>query len=207
MPDSSQNFYVAFEGPIAAGKTTLAKRFAAQLGAELLLEDYESNPFLADYYSERKRWALPMQLSFLAARHQQLMAVPIRRVRPLVADHTYTKDSIFAHALLEGRELTLYETLRKTLSGQATTPDLIVYLDAPNRTLLERIKLRARGYEATIDDHYLDSIRAAYESELSSWGRGGIVTVDTSTIDTNSSTALGAVFTRIEAELRGNERT
>ena len=199
---SNQNFYIAFEGPIAAGKTTLARRFAAQVGAELLLEDYEGNPFLADYYSERERWALPMQLSFLAARHQQLMAVPVQRTGPVVADHTYTKDQIFAHALLEDRELALYETLRRSLSGQAMAPDVIVYLDAPNRNLLERIRQRGRAYEESIDDDYLDRVRAAYEKELLAVRRNGVVLIDTSTLDLNSSTAVAEVFARIEAGIR-----
>jgi deoxyguanosine kinase len=202
---SNQNFYIAFEGPIAAGKTTLARRFAAQVGAELLLEDYEGNPFLADYYSERERWALPMQLSFLAARHQQLMAVPVQRTGPVVADHTYTKDQIFAHALLKDRELALYERLRQSLSGQAIAPDVIVYLDAPNRNLLERIRQRGRAYEESIDDDYLDRVRAAYEKELLPVRRNGIVLIDTSTLDLNSSTAVAEVFARIEAGIRGEK--
>lgn len=197
VPQSRRNFYIAFEGPIAAGKTTLAKLFAAQVDADVLLEDYEGNAFLEDYYSDPTRWALAMQLSFLATRHQQLFKVPRQCQRPLVADHTYAKDAIFAHALLAGRELALYEALRRTLSGQARPPGIIVYLDAPNETLLERIHLRGRPYEATIDGPYLDRIRAAYERELPRGGHSTIVPIDTTTIDITSPESISKVSIRI----------
>jgi deoxyguanosine kinase len=160
------SFYVAFEGPIGAGKTTLATMFASHADAELVLENFEGNAFLADYYDERARWCLPMQLTFLAARHDQLFAIPERRKRAIVADHTYAKDAIFAHVLLEGRELALYETFRHRLSGHAPSPDVVVYLDAGNDVLLERIRRRGRDYEKSIDDAYLTKLRLAYEKEL-----------------------------------------
>src|SRR3954454_25395706 len=96
--------YIAFEGPIGAGKTTLAKLLAQHIGCELILEDPDGNEFLSDFYTDRPRWSLPMQLSFLIARHKQLEAVAAPRDRPVVADYTHAKNDVFGQLLLKDRE-------------------------------------------------------------------------------------------------------
>ena len=144
MVESPVPWYIAFEGPIAAGKTTIAKLFAKVTGAHLLLEDFEENKFLADFYRDRNRWALPMQLQFLLSRHNQFDNSCYECNVPIVSDHTYEKDLIFARLLLGDRELRLYESIHRTLKNQVMDPSLIVYLDAPDEILLKRIRLRSR---------------------------------------------------------------
>jgi deoxyguanosine kinase len=177
--------YVAFEGPIAAGKTSLASMFASWIDAELVLEPFEENQFLEDFYgSDGARWALPMQLDFLVSRHRQLDAVKERAVvRPVVADYTYAKDAMFARLLLQGREWALYDRMRSALAAKAEEPGLIFYLDASNEILLERIRRRGRPYESEISSEYLSRLRAAYETDLLPRGDLRIVRIDTSTFD------------------------
>lgn len=166
MPKStdSARIYLAFEGPIAAGKTTLAKLFARRYSGHALLEDFEHNEFLEDYYADAERWALPMQLGFLAMRHRQLSDVPTDAA-PVFADHTYLKDAAFARVLLSDRSLRLYEAVSYRLMP-VPAPNVVVFLDAPNDVLLRRIASRGRPYEAVIDGPYLDKIRDAYGKSL-----------------------------------------
>lgn len=186
--------YIAFEGPIAAGKTTLARMLAEWIGAETIHEEFEENEFLADFYADQQRWALPMQLAFLASRNQQLSAVdPSRRARSLVADHTYAKDLMFATMILRGRELRLYRTIQRSLAGKVAEPDLIFYLDAPTDVLLQRIRRRGRPYEAAIDAAYLDRLRAAYERDILPRPTPRSVRIVTSTFSLTDGAALARV--------------
>lgn len=191
--------YVAFEGPIGVGKTTLAHKLGAVTGWDLLLEDFQANEFLADFYRERDRWALPMQLSFLAARHAQLGSAACD-VRSVIADHTYAKDAMFARLLLQEREWRLYESVRASLA-KVPQPHVIAYLDAPTEVLLERIGKRGRPYESTIDAAYLNDLRAAYERDFITRSDVTIVRVDTSSFDVDDTKALEDVFRRIRAPL------
>ena len=120
--------YIGFEGPIGAGKTTLAQLLAAHIDATLILEDVDGNEFLADFYGDKQRWSLGMQLWFLAARHQQLSAVVSSRTGSVVADYTYAKDGIFARTLLRDRELRLYDKISFGLTASVAQADLVVYL-------------------------------------------------------------------------------
>lgn len=122
-------WYIAFEGSIAAGKTTIAKLFAGASGANLVVEEFAENEFLSDFYSDNERWALPMQLNFLASRYRQFTSFT-KLKSPVVSDHTYEKDLIFARLLLRNRELKLYENIHQMLKRPAIKPNLIVYLDA-----------------------------------------------------------------------------
>jgi deoxyguanosine kinase len=181
--------YIGFEGPIGAGKTTLAQLFATHIGATLILEDVDSNEFLADFYRDRQRWSLGAQLWFLAARHQQLGAVVASRTGPLVADYTYAKDGIFARALLEDRDLRLYQKISVGLTSRGAQPDLVVYVDAKNDVLLDRIRRRNRSYESFIDSKYLDLLRGAYRDYLHSTELR-ILSYDTSDLSLSSESDL-----------------
>jgi deoxyguanosine kinase len=158
--------YVTFEGPIAVGKTTLATLLANYLGFELVLEEFEGNDFLSDFYDNRDRWSLAMQLWFLAARREQLSRLSRPFTRPLVGDYSHWKDGIFARLLLRDRELRLFSRLDEALRNTVVSPDVIVYLDANNDVLLQRIRSRGRPYEVAIDGAYLDSLRSAYDNAL-----------------------------------------
>lgn len=194
--ESVTPWYVAFEGPIAAGKTTIAKIFAEVSGAKLLLEDFAENEFLADFYKNPNRWALPMQLGFLLSRCDQFGSCA-EYCAPIVSDHTYGKDLIFAGILLSGRELRLYRTIHRALKPPTREPSLIVYLDAPDEVLLSRIRQRNRPYETAITAHYLGLVREAYKRELLNQPNVRIIYEDTSDLDLKSHGYLAALHDRI----------
>lgn len=203
MVEILPNYYIGFEGPIGAGKTTLAKRLSEHTQWHLLLEAFDENEFLADFYKDRVRWALPMQLSFLAARHQQLAAsTSPQRTHSLVADYTYAKDEMFARLLLtDVREWRLYDAIRQGLTATASHPDLVVFLDAPNAVLLERIRLRARSYEAAITGEYLNALRQAYRSELLTRRDLRFLEIDTAQLDLSSRDQMRSLWTTILSAL------
>ena len=122
--------YVAFEGPIAAGKTTLANRFAEHTGFDSLLEIFEGNEFLADFYQEPERWSFQMQMWFLVHRTPALRSVTRDRTRGVVADYTSLKDSLFGTVLFKDREVRLFEKVAALATTDLQPPNTIVYLDA-----------------------------------------------------------------------------
>lgn len=189
--------YIGFEGPIGAGKTTLAQLLALHLGATLILEDVDGNAFLPDFYANRERWALCTQVAFLISRYEQLRTIPPSRTRPVVADYTQAKDPIFARTLLHDREVELYERVSIGLDASVSRPDLTVYVDAKNEVLMDRIRRRNRLYEASIDGEYLDALRAAYTGHHNSTGRVRVLSFDTSTLNLSSEPQLNAMFKKI----------
>lgn len=191
--------YIGFEGPIGAGKTTLAQLLAMHLGATLILEDVDGNEFLPDFYANRERWALGAQLAFMISRYEQLRTVPPFRNRPVVSDYTQAKDPIFARALLHDREVQLYERLSIGLDASIFRPNLTVYVDAKNEVLLDRIRRRNRPYETSIDAEYLDALRAAYSGYHNSTGSLQVLTFDTSNLNLRSESQLNSLYRKILA--------
>lgn len=156
--------YIVIEGPIGAGKTSLARRLAERLEGETLLERPELNPFLPKFYQEPDRYALQNQLFFLFQRIQQL-----RELKQLdlfghitVADFLLDKDPLFARLTLSADELHLYQQIYETLKPQAPRPDLVVYLQAQPDTLIQRVKKRGRDYEAPMSEEYLAALADSY---------------------------------------------
>ncbi|OGA21323.1 MAG: deoxyadenosine kinase [Betaproteobacteria bacterium RIFCSPLOWO2_02_FULL_67_19] len=156
--------YIAVEGPIGAGKTSLARRLAERLGADSLLELPAENPFLARFYQDMARYALPTQLFFLFQRARQLepLAQPDMFGRAIVADFLIDKDPLFARATLSGDELALYQKIYDTVRPQAPAPDLVIYLQAPADTLVERVRRRGAVYERGISEEYLAVLAENY---------------------------------------------
>jgi deoxyguanosine kinase len=159
--------YVAIEGVIGVGKTTLARLLRPMFEAEILLEIFEENPFLSDFYSDRERYAFQTQIFFLLSRyHQQRRTVPglLAAGKSLISDYTFAKDSLFARINLKGDELEMYYKVHEALGEKIPRPDLIVYLRASTTVLMQRIALRDRPYERNMEHDYIDRLNGAYES-------------------------------------------
>ena len=156
--------YLVVEGPIGAGKTSLARRLAARLAADLVLEDPAENPFLLRFYQDMARYALPTQLFFLFQRARLLepLAQPDMFGRPMIGDFLLDKDPLFARITLSADEMALYQKIYDALRPRSPSPDLVVYLQAQPATLIERVRRRARGYERPLSEAYLGLLAESY---------------------------------------------
>jgi deoxyguanosine kinase len=177
--------FIVVEGPIGVGKTSLAKRLAASLAGELILEQAEENPFLERFYKNRRNAALPAQLFFLLQRARQLeqlrerdMFSPVR-----IADFLLQKDELFAALNLDPNELGLYRQVAESLELDPPTPDLVVYLQAPAPVLMRRIAMRGISYEQLIDQEYLERLGDAYAQFFYDFDEAPLLIVNAASID------------------------
>ena len=185
MASETAHKYIVVEGPIGVGKTSLARRLAASLGAQPVLEQEAQNPFLERFYKNPRAGALPTQLYFLLQRAQQLAALkqadlfaPTR-----VADYLLEKDRLFARVTLDDAEYALYEQLYAKLDIQAPKPDLVVYLQAPVDVLIERISRRGVEYEQYIERQYLERLNEAYARFFHEFDAAPLLIVNAASID------------------------
>jgi len=178
--------YIAIEGVIGAGKTTLARMLAEKIGAEILLDDAMNNPFLVDFYKDRKRYAFSVQLFFLLTRFQQQQQSLLVRdlfAEKIIADYSFIRDHIFATVNLSKRELILYEKFLPLLKADIPKPDLTIYLQTSTPVLLERIKKRNFGFERTIDTEYLNDLNEAFNYFFFHYDDSPLLVVKTDDID------------------------
>lgn len=184
-PENTPHRFIVIEGPIGVGKTTLALKLAATLGAEVVLEHPQDNPFLERFYRNPRAGALPAQLYFLFARAQQMSALKQEDLfAPLrVADYLIDKDRLFARTTLDEEELRLYEQVYTKLAIEAPRPDLVVYLQAPVDVLLARIARRGIRYEQFIDRNYLERLNNAYARYFHEYDAGPLLIVNAAAID------------------------
>lgn len=184
--------YFAVEGVIGVGKTTLARLLQNSFQSALLLEVFEENPFLSDFYADRQRYAFQTQVFFLLSRyHQQRRAAPgyLSQGLHLISDYTFDKDAIFAQINLTGDELEMYYRVHEALAEKIPPPDLVVYLRADTEVLMQRIALRDRSYERYMEHSYIDLLNQAYEAYFggahlgSQPGAAPVLTIDTNHLD------------------------
>ncbi len=177
--------YIAIEGVIGVGKTTLARLLQPRFGASVLLEVFEENPFLAEFYGDRERYAFQTQLFFLLSRyHQQHQAIPEALHRgALISDYTFAKDELFAWLNLKDDELAMYGRVHAALGEKIPKPNLIVYLQADHDLIMRRIALRDRPYERDMDPNYIRELTAAYEAWLSNLPDIPVLTINTNELD------------------------
>lgn len=177
--------FIAVEGPIGVGKTTLARRLARTLGYQALLENAEQNPFLERFYRNGRQMALATQLSFLFQRAQQLE--DLRQTDLFspaqVSDFLIAKDRLFARINLDADEYVLYDKVYQQLTIDAPAPDLVIYLQAPTDVLLGRIQARGIEYEQSIDRVYLEKINATYSEFFLYYDAAPLLIVNASQVD------------------------
>jgi 2-amino-4-hydroxy-6-hydroxymethyldihydropteridine diphosphokinase len=166
-PDVPQ--LVCLAGNIGAGKTTLAKKLGAIFSCRVILEAYDTNPYLARVYAGNRELALDSQLYFLTSRLEQLGPGALEKGRPVVADYIFQKEQIYAKLLLNAEQLALYQKVYALVSPAVAGPVLVIYLRNSPRQCLERIHRRNRPYEQGIESGFLETINAGYEQLLSDW--------------------------------------
>lgn len=199
--------YIAIEGVIGVGKTTLARLLQPAFSAALLLEVFEENPFLSDFYADRARYAFQTQIFFLLSRyHQQHKAVGDLLVEKqnLFSDYTFEKDALFARINLDGDELEMYYRVHDALGEKIIKPDLILYLRASTDTLMERIAFRDRPYERNMERDYIHQLNFTYDAFFSDQHQDAVVLpIDTDDLDyVRNPEALKFVENRIRQALR-----
>ncbi|MBC8132098.1 MAG: deoxynucleoside kinase [Deltaproteobacteria bacterium] len=178
--------YIAVEGPIGVGKSTLAALLASELGARLVCEQPDDNPFLTAFYKDPRRNAMSTQLFYLLQRYQQqgeLAQGDLFAPGGIVADYLFAKDRLFASLTLSNDEMALYERIYQMLRPRVTTPDLVVYLQARTPVLLERIRRRGRAAEKPIRVEYVQDVAQAYAEFFFQYNEGPLLIVDASDID------------------------
>jgi len=198
--------YIAVEGVIGVGKTSLARLIQPSFEANLLLEVFEENPFLSDFYGDRSRYAFQTQMFFLLSRyHQQRRSVPemLASEKTLFSDYTFDKDALVARINLAGDELEMYHNLHAALAEKIPPPDLIVYLRASTDTLMHRITMRDRSYERAMERGYIDTLNIAYDDYFMEEQQGRpVLVVDSNELDfVHRPADLKAIDNRIRQHL------
>jgi len=181
----SHTRYIVTEGPIGVGKTSLTSMLAEELGARLILERAEDNPFLTDFYNDPPRYRFQTQTFFLLNRfaQQEEMLQPDLFTRITISDYLFAKDRIFAYLNLDDHELVLYEQIYKMLEPKVAKPDLVIFLQADTDTLLRRIKQRGRSFEKDVDRDYIAAVNEAYNQYFFHYSETPLLVINTSDID------------------------
>jgi len=199
--------YIAVEGPIGVGKTSLVRLIAEETGARVVLEDVDENPFLREFYRDIKDKAFQTQLFFLLSRYRQ-QQIEFRQFdlfsKGVVSDYLFSKDRIFAYQNLDENELKIYEQVYSLLEQGVPRPDLVIYLQADTDALMERIRRRDREYERRVTREYIDELNKAYNRFFFQYGETPLLVIQTSDVDfIKSREALTDLIRQIERSGHG----
>ncbi len=177
--------YIAVEGPIGVGKTTLSRLLAEDFKARMVLEEAEENPFLPAFYKEPKAYAFQTQVFFLLSRYRQQKELEQQELfkQATVSDYIFAKDRIFAYLNLSAEEIDLYENLYRILDARVRKPDLVIFLQASVDILRERIKKRGIKYEKSISGQYIEQLCQAYNQFFFEYSETPLLTVNCTEID------------------------
>ncbi len=177
--------FIAIEGVIGAGKTTLAQLLSERNNARLILEKFEENPFLPKFYEDRKRYAFQTQLAFLASRFKQQQKMTNKELfdEYIISDYIFEKDRIFARLNLDDDELALYDNIYGIMTGISAKPDLVIYLQSSVDRLMENIENRGRDYEKHITPDYLQELSDAYNQFFYHYDKSPLITINTTNVD------------------------
>ena len=201
-------YYIALEGPIGVGKTSLAQMLSRELSTRLVLEDFEDNPFLPDFYNDPERFAFQTQLFFLLQRYRQQQE--LRQVdmfqKLLVTDYMFVKDRLFASLNLNEKEMQLYDTVANLLERNVIKPDLVIYLQADTDLLMENIAKRGRRMEKNITWEYIDALNQVYTEYFFRYQETPLVIINTNNIDfVNNENDLKEVINYIRQPVSGTK--
>tara|TARA_B100001146_G_C16200553_1_gene444265 strand:- start:7433 stop:8074 length:642 start_codon:yes stop_codon:yes gene_type:complete len=200
--------YIAIEGPIGVGKTSLAKLLSKRLSAKLILEKFEDNPFLSEFYDDPARFAFQTQLFFLLQRYQQQH--DIRQVdmfhNLLISDYMFIKDRLFASLNLDDKEMNLYDSIANIMERNIINPDLIIYLQADTSTLMKNIDKRGRDFENNISYDYINALNEIYTEYFFRYNDTPLVIINTNNIDfVNNTEDLDQVIEYIRQPVSGTK--
>ncbi len=198
--------YISIEGVIGAGKSSLARKLADKLSANLIMEEFEENPFLEKFYDDRKRYAFQTQMFFLINRFKQQQQLNQQELfsNYMVSDYIFQKDKIFAYLNLTGEELKLYETIFPLLERDIPKPDLVIFLQSSLDRLSENIKTRGRKYEHNLTRAYLTELSEAYNNFFFKYNNTPLLIVNTSEIDfVNREEDFDELYAQVFREDRG----
>ena len=196
--------YIAIEGAIGVGKTTLAKKISDTVKCKTLFEDYVTNPFLKDFYDNNQLNSFSTQVHFLLRRLEQSIEVKSTE-NLLISDFYFGKDEIFAKLNLTQMEYAMYQELRKKLDFNPPIPDLIIYLQASSEILLERIKKRGLDIERNIKKTYIDSVNEVYMKHFHEYSASPVLIINTSNVNINNETDYQILIEEISSEINGKK--
>tara|TARA_B100001245_G_C22844677_1_gene406056 strand:+ start:215 stop:856 length:642 start_codon:yes stop_codon:yes gene_type:complete len=178
-------YYVSIEGVIGVGKTSLAHLLEERLNAKLVMEKFDENPFLADFYLDPERYAFQTQLFFLLSRYRQQQELRQTDVfhKLVISDYMFVKDRLFASLNLDDKEMSLYDSVAKILEKNILNPDLVIYLQAETPKLMERITLRGRDFEKNMSPDYIDALNQIYNEYFFRYQESPLLIINTNDID------------------------
>ena len=196
--------YIAIEGAIGVGKTTLAKKISDTVKCKTLFEDYVANPFLKDFYDNNQLNSFSTQVHFLLRRIEQSIEVKTTK-NLLISDFYFGKDELFAKLNLTQMEYAMYQELRKKLDFNPPIPDLIIYLQASSEILLERVKKRGLDIERNIKKKYIDSVNEIYMKHFHEYTASPVLIINTSNVNINNETDYQILIEEISSEINGKK--